>query len=158
MISLLRNTGIRIGEALALRWRFVDLEIGILKIAHTVTVEIGEDPVSGRHGSKIGPPKTRAGRREAAIGAAGVTQMKAWQSVQEGASLAAKRNRIFELKEQLGSNVAVGRELGISETAVQKRIAAAVETGSISAAGDLFVFGTGAGETWQLASNFWAKA
>lgn len=66
-----------------------------------------------------------------------------------------------ELKAELGSNTAVARALGISETAVRKRLAQA-ESGAIGHnhlhGPDSFVFGTHAGRTWMLPENFRNKA
>ena len=53
---LLPTTGLRIGEALALRWSDLDLDRGTLHVEHTVTAGRG----GGLH---LGPPKTEESRR-----------------------------------------------------------------------------------------------
>lgn len=157
MISILRHTGVRIGEALALQRKSVDLAAGVIEVKGTLTVADGVDKVSGRRGSKIGPPKTAAGRREVAIGSAGLNRLRQWMLEQEASSPAGRRARTTELKRNLGTNQAVADALGISETAVRKRLASERDAPEIPT-GDLFVFGANGGATWQLASNFWSDA
>jgi integrase len=53
LIRLLVSTGLRVSEALALRWEEVDLLDGTLRIKHSLN----------RDGT-LGPPKTKAGERE----------------------------------------------------------------------------------------------
>ena len=52
---LLAATGMRRGEVLGLRWRDVDLDLGVLSVSHTIS-EVGADVV-------MGPPKTAKSRR-----------------------------------------------------------------------------------------------
>jgi integrase len=160
VISDMRHTGKRIGESMALRWRDVDLENGFQNIAHSITVEIGVDEVSGRSGSKVGPPKTHAGRREVAMGAPAIVTLKRWYGVQRAQHPGYIHSQVIDLKAELGSNSAVARALGISETAVRKRLArAASSTGDQPRHGpDSFVFGTDAGRTWMLPENFRSDA
>jgi integrase len=57
---LLVSTGIRIGELLALRWRDVDLPVGVLQVRRTL------------YEGHFDEPKTRAGIREVPLGAKGL--------------------------------------------------------------------------------------
>lgn len=157
MISAMRHTGVRISEALSLQRKSVDLESGVIVVKSTVTVANGVDEVSGRRGTKIGPPKTAAGRREVAIGSAGLARLRQWMLEQQALSPAGRRARTIELKKSLGTNQAVASALSISETAVRKRLASDRDEAEIPI-GDLYVFGTNGGASWQLASNFWSDA
>ena len=57
--QLLASTGMRRGEVLGLRWRDVDLDLGELSVAHTIT------PANG--GLVYGPPKTPKSRRNVGL-------------------------------------------------------------------------------------------
>ncbi len=59
LFSVLRKTGLRIGEAIGLRWEDVDLENATLSVHRTMS------EINGR--MIEGPPKTKAGRREIAL-------------------------------------------------------------------------------------------
>jgi len=56
MALLCAFTGVRAGELLALRWRHVDFERGVLQVRESV------------HRGKFGPPKTRSSVRELPLG------------------------------------------------------------------------------------------
>jgi integrase len=67
-------TGCRRGEALGLRWRYVDLDAG------TATI-VGQRVIAG--GTVIdGPPKTRAGARTVALDGETVRVLRAWHRIQ----------------------------------------------------------------------------
>ncbi|MHB1954184.1 MAG: tyrosine-type recombinase/integrase [Sulfobacillus sp.] len=59
LFSVLWRTGLRIGEAIGLRWSDLDLDSGTLSVHRTLS-EIGGKLVEG-------PPKTKAGRRDIAL-------------------------------------------------------------------------------------------
>ncbi len=67
-LVLIASTGLRRGEALALRWTDLDLEAGLLKVAQTI----------GRVGDKlvISEPKTARARREVPLSSSIVTLLK----------------------------------------------------------------------------------
>jgi integrase len=73
MIGLL--AGLRIGEVLALRWNRVDLERKVLQVREAI-VETGKD------GIVIGPPKTKAGRRDVSMPDALVEVLRAFRKQQ----------------------------------------------------------------------------
>lgn len=54
------TTGMRQGEILALRWRNIDLDNGILHVEHTLTKE--------NNVAVFGPPKSESGRRDISLG------------------------------------------------------------------------------------------
>jgi integrase len=153
LVDTLIGTGARIGEALALQWRSVDLEGAVISISQTVTKADGSDDETGRIGSKIGPPKSAAGRRQIAIPARLVRVLSEWRDIQLG--IAKRGGELVRLKAAGLSNVEIGRRLGITEAAVRKRLSKGPEAVEVEA-GDRFVFGTRSGETWQLPSNFWS--
>ena len=68
-------TGMRRGEALALRWRDLDLERGALQVAATVTRVVG--------GERVGPPKTSRGRRRLILHPELVDALRAFKTRQE---------------------------------------------------------------------------
>ncbi len=72
--------GVRQGEALALRWSDVDLDAGTIRVEQTVY------RLSGR-GYVFGPPKSKKGRREFAIPAGLVADLKAHRKAQTAAKL-----------------------------------------------------------------------
>lgn len=74
LLSLLLSTGLRIGEALALRWADVDLQAGRLRVVRA------ETEVSGR--LVEGEPKTAAGRRSVALSASTVAALRAHRARQ----------------------------------------------------------------------------
>jgi integrase len=152
----MRHTGKRIGESMALRWRHVDLDEGMQSIENSVTVEIGIDKVSGRSGSKIGPPKTHAGRRDVAMCKPAIAVLRDWHARQQADHPGAMQRRVVDLKAELGTNTQVARVLGISETAVRKRLATAASggAGQEQHGPDSFVFGAHSGRTWMLPENF----
>jgi integrase len=59
IVSFLLGTGARRGEALALRWKDIDFDKGIVRIERSVE--------QTRVGLRIKPPKTKSGRRSVAI-------------------------------------------------------------------------------------------
>ena len=61
LFTVLLGTGMRIGEALGLRWRDCDFENGIIMVTHTITYKKCED---GSYHYRVSPPKTSAGNRE----------------------------------------------------------------------------------------------
>jgi len=69
------TTGLRRGEAIALRWQDVDLERGFLSVTRSRS--------HGLHGMEYGEPKTAAGRRRVALGAATVAALRAHRAAQE---------------------------------------------------------------------------
>jgi integrase len=77
LASLLLATGLRRSEALALRWRDVDLDTGHLTVEQTL-----EQTVT--HGVRIKGPKTRHGRRTISLPAHTVAELRAhWRAQQE---------------------------------------------------------------------------
>lgn len=74
------TTGMRRGEVLALRWRDVDLSTGRAEVARSVTV------VDGR--LVWSDPKSKAGRRSVALGAATVEALRRWRQAQREERLA----------------------------------------------------------------------
>lgn len=74
LLVLLLATGLRIGEALALRWSEVDLEAGRLRVVRSET-EVGGELVEGG-------PKTAAGRRAVALAPSTVAALRAHRARQ----------------------------------------------------------------------------
>ena len=67
-LALIASTGLRRGEALALRWEHVDLDAGVLRICSTVT-RIGKRLV-------IAEPKSAKARRAIPLSPAVVTLLR----------------------------------------------------------------------------------
>lgn len=61
LFTVLLGTGMRISEALGLRWCDCDLEEGIICVTHSLMYKRGED---GSYRYRISSPKTEAGNRE----------------------------------------------------------------------------------------------
>lgn len=61
LFTVLLGTGMRIGEALGLRWCDCDFEEGIIHVTHALLYKQGED---GNYRYRISAPKTEAGFRE----------------------------------------------------------------------------------------------
>lgn len=61
LFTVLLGTGMRIGEALGLRWCDCDFEDGIIHVTHTLMYKRGED---GNYRYRVSSPKTEAGNRE----------------------------------------------------------------------------------------------
>ena len=61
LFTVLLGTGMRIGEALGLRWCDCDFEIGVIHVNHTLMYKHRED---GSYGYMVSSPKTAAGYRE----------------------------------------------------------------------------------------------
>ena len=78
---LLAATGMRRGEVLGLRWRDVDLDLGRLAVAHTITTA-GHDIV-------MGPPKTPRSRRNVDLDRRTVTALREHRKVQRERRLSA---------------------------------------------------------------------
>ena len=60
LFTTLLGTGMRIGEALGLRWEDVDFKNGFIRVDHSLSYK---DSENGGYKYKISPPKTRAGIR-----------------------------------------------------------------------------------------------
>jgi integrase len=75
IVSFLLGTGARRGEALALLWRNVDLEKGIVRIERSVE--------QTKAGLKIKMPKTKAGKRNVAISPWLVAELRAHHARQQ---------------------------------------------------------------------------
>jgi integrase len=155
LVRLLLETGVRIGEALALEWKNVDLEAGTLSIVQTISKADTLDTLEateGRKGSKLGSPKSRAGRRTIPMSDRLKEALRLWRDEQAATCSPALTVQIHRLKRQGYSNVEIGRLVGISDVAVGKRL----KSGSHSPEedGPRFVFGTHGGAKWMLPSNF----
>ena len=61
LFTVLLGTGMRIGEALGLRWCDCDFEEGIIHVTHALLYKQGED---GNYRYRVSAPKTEAGYRE----------------------------------------------------------------------------------------------
>lgn len=61
LFTVLLGTGMRIGEALGLRWCDCDFKEGVIHVTHALTYKAGED---GRYRYRVSSPKTEAGNRE----------------------------------------------------------------------------------------------
>ena len=61
LFTVLLGTGMRIGEALGLRWCDCDFEEEVIRVTHTLLYKAGED---GNYRYRISTPKTSAGFRE----------------------------------------------------------------------------------------------
>ena len=61
LFTVLLGTGMRIGEALRLRWCDCDFEEGIIHVTHALLYKQGED---GNYRYRVSAPKTEAGYRE----------------------------------------------------------------------------------------------
>ncbi len=75
LFSFLWRTGLRIGEAMGLRWSDINLEDGSLSVHRTVA----------RIGGRVieGPPKTKAGRRDIALPPQVVEMLRLHKEAQE---------------------------------------------------------------------------
>lgn len=74
-IWLLYMTGLRLGEAQALKWSAVDFEEGTLSVRHSMYYRNAGD-------WKLTPPKTKAGKRVVALDALTVKYLRLWREVQ----------------------------------------------------------------------------
>lgn len=79
---LLARTGLRLGEALALRWGDVDWTAPAIRVERTVTRRRRGEAGGAE---TEGPPKSEAGRREVVIGPDLVARLRAWR-VEQGAA------------------------------------------------------------------------
>jgi integrase len=85
--ALLAGTGLRLGEALALRWSDVDLAAATLTVRHTLPAaprrvrqgERGESPAEAR--LRLTEPKTAAGRRTVGLPSVVVAAMRAQEAL-----------------------------------------------------------------------------
>ncbi|MBD5634975.1 MAG: site-specific integrase [Candidatus Eremiobacteraeota bacterium] len=84
---VLATAGLRIGEALALTWNDVDLNERLLSV--TKTAQEGDGVI------KVVQPKTAAGRRVVAIGAAAAKALRKRHRLAEREKLAAPENIVF---------------------------------------------------------------
>ncbi len=72
---LLYMTGLRIGEAQALRWSAIDFGAGTLSVACSMYYR-------NAHDWKLTPPKTKAGKRVIALDSLTLERLRAWHDVQ----------------------------------------------------------------------------
>lgn len=75
MFSVLWRTGLRIGEAIGLRWSDLDLNSGTLSVQRTIS-EIGGRMLEG-------PPKTKAGRRDIVLSSQAVELLRQQRQAQD---------------------------------------------------------------------------
>ena len=93
LFEVLAFTGLRRGEACALRWTDIDLEVGVITV-RTNLVSIGGPTVEGR-------PKTRKGERRVDIGQRAIGALIAHKLAQDaqreyvGIGWAGTTNRVF---------------------------------------------------------------
>jgi integrase len=80
VVLLLATTGLRRGEALALRWSDVDLDAGRLSVRRTLGAV--RDVDSGAHVPIFTEPKTAKGRRSVPLPAQTVAVLRAWRKTQ----------------------------------------------------------------------------
>jgi integrase len=73
---LLLTTGLRLGEALALEWRDVDLRTGALTVRKSLSEVSGE--------CEVRDPKTKGSRRRVELGALGIAALKARHKPEAG--------------------------------------------------------------------------
>ncbi|CUX24387.1 Putative prophage phiRv2 integrase [Clostridium sp. C105KSO13] len=73
---LLFMTGLRIGEAAALQWSDIDFDAGILCVTKTLYYKSMDE-------YKLVEPKTQASIRDLAIDSDTISELKAWQKVQQ---------------------------------------------------------------------------
>lgn len=78
---LMAFTGLRRGEALALRWSDVDLDAALVHVRRAAW-DVG-------HGTRYGPPKTEWSRRSVPLGDTAVGVLRSWRSAQAAERLAA---------------------------------------------------------------------
>lgn len=84
LIILILGSGIRIGEAIALKWENLDLEEGILQVKAS-SRRIAKYDDDGNHvGTQVitKEPKTKAGRRSIPLPAWVVSNLKKWRKIQ----------------------------------------------------------------------------
>ena len=80
IVSFLLDTGARRGEALALYWRDIDFDKGIVRIERSIE--------ETKAGLRLKEPKTRHGRRNVSISPWLVTELKAHRTRQQERRLA----------------------------------------------------------------------
>lgn len=73
---LLFMTGLRIGEAAALQWSDIDFDLGIIHVTKTLYYKSMNE-------YKLVEPKTQASIRDISIDVDTISEMKAWQDVQQ---------------------------------------------------------------------------
>jgi len=77
LFDVLLTTGLRPGEALALRWRDLDLEAGQLAVRQALTFDVATDEKGQRHHvPALREPKTAGSRRLLPIGPALISSLK----------------------------------------------------------------------------------
>ena len=94
MWRLLADTGIRQGEARALRWRHVDLDAATIHIAATRTLA----DTNGSGAETDGPPKSAQSKRTIPLttqAARALAEHRAWQAQMHGLSSVAKNAYVF---------------------------------------------------------------
>lgn len=78
---VLLDGGLRPGEALALQWRHVDVERGVVRVRGTLARVHGERP-EGAPGWKITRPKTPSSRGDVPLSPATMQELKRWKAQQ----------------------------------------------------------------------------
>lgn len=94
MWRLLADTGLRQGEARALRWRNIDLKAGTVQVVATRTLA----DMSGRGTETDGPPKSEQSRRTVPLtsqAAGALAEHRAWQAGSIGLETVAKDAHVF---------------------------------------------------------------
>lgn len=86
VIAFIALTGVRRGEALALAWDEVDFAKGSVQISHTLERSKGFEKESAL---RIGPTKTKRGKRAIEIGAAGTNLLRKARATQAAERLRA---------------------------------------------------------------------
>lgn len=76
MITIYILAGLRRGEAVALQWKDIDFDAGLLSVSKAVTY-------SKESGTSVGTPKTEAGIRVLPLSQAALDQLKDWKQYQE---------------------------------------------------------------------------
>jgi integrase len=119
IVSFLLATGCRRGEVLALRWKDVDLDAGIVRIERSVE--------QTKAGLRIKSPKTKHGRRNVSISPWLTTELKAYRLRQQ------ERRLAFGLGRATGEDLVFARWDGSmrSPHAVSKNFARAMKALSI---------------------------
>jgi integrase len=86
IVSFLLGTGVRRGEALALRWKDVDLDKGVIRIEQSLE--------QTRAGLKFKSPKTRHGRRNVSISPWLIAELRAHRIRQQERRLALGQGKV----------------------------------------------------------------
>lgn len=82
LIILLLHSGLRIGEALALRWKDIDIEAGVIHVEQALSLEYDEDEegnlINKRY--EIGETKTVCSIRDVPLDTSTIAALKEWKS------------------------------------------------------------------------------